>query len=397
MRSLDTAPAPRASRGYFRQLLPGLLKVPLLGRMIHIASALYRMPETRASIDNIARHQHDAATQVRQELHAARHELHAARHDGTLPPEVQNLLMSMPPALRQLHRAQQDIAAQFQAQAEQMLAQARAASDAQLSAYVQRLEPLAQRLDALAQQVGNEVQCSQTLIERSDALAQSIAQLGTQLEATRTRQEFVRRELMFEFRYGSGRTSNLTHTQPAAQATVEIVDPKKFDAARREGRLKLNLGCGHVPIDGYLNVDLRKLPGVDIVSGVEQLPVQPGEVAEIMSAHLLEHFPQEQLVRELLPYWKSLLRPGGTFRAVVPDAEAMIAQFSANQMQYDTLREVTFGAQDYDGDFHYNMFTPQSLAKLLEAADFHDVQVLARGRPNGDCLEFEIRAANGKE
>jgi len=391
MRSLETAPIHQTARGYFRQILPRLLRIPVLGRVIHIASALYRMPETRANIDNIARRQQADQSHVR----AAPAPTPAPYK---LPPEVQNLLMSMPPALRQMHRAQQEIATQFHMQAEQLLAQVHAASNAQLAAQNHHVESLAQQLNVLAQHTHAQSQHLQALNERSGALAQSLANVDTQLGATRVRQEFVRRELMFEFRYGAGRTSKLTHDQPTATpVNAEIVARDKFDAARHACELRLNLGCGHVPLEGYLNVDVRKLPGVDIVCGVEQLPVQPGEAAEIMSAHLLEHFPQEQLVRELLPYWKSLLRSGGTFRAVVPDAEAMIAQFSAQQMSYDTLREVTFGAQDYDGDFHYNMFTPQSLAELLDAAGFNDVQVLARGRPNGDCLEFEIRASNGKE
>jgi hypothetical protein len=61
------------------------------------------------------------------------------------------------------------------------------------------------------------------------------------------------------------------------------------------------------------------------------------------------------------------------------------------------LREVTFGTQWYDGNFHYNMFTPDALATLLEVAGFRSVQVLARGRPNGKCREFEIPAVNSTE
>ena len=37
-------------------------------------------------------------------------------------------------------------------------------------------------------------------------------------------------------------------------------------------------------------------------------------MSEIYSAHLLEHFPEEELSRELLPYWYSLLRPGAGSR-----------------------------------------------------------------------------------
>ncbi|GAB2921141.1 hypothetical protein GCM10027093_69910 [Paraburkholderia jirisanensis] len=61
------------------------------------------------------------------------------------------------------------------------------------------------------------------------------------------------------------------------------------------------------------------------------------------------------------------------------------------------LREVTFGAQDYDGNFHYNMFTPDTLARLLDTAGFCSTQILARARASGNYLEFEICARNGNE
>ncbi|WP_460910019.1 class I SAM-dependent methyltransferase [Paraburkholderia jirisanensis] len=308
MRSLETAPAERDARGHLRQLLPGLLSVPVLGRLIHIAAALYRSPETRTTIHGIARRQQDLADQTRPNSTDPQHER------WPLPPEVQNLLVSLPPTLRQLHRAQHEIPAQFSAEAERLLAQAHLATGKQLAAHGQSLDFIAQQLEAMAY--------------RSDEIVQRLATLATQIEGVSVRQEFIRHELMIQFRYGVGST-------PSGQSAPEIVAAEKFAAARQDGVVKPNLGCGHVPLDGYLNVDLRKLPGVDIVTHVDALPVRPGEAAEIMSAHLLEHFPQEQLMRELLPYWKSLLRPGGIFRAVVPDAEAMIAQFCTNRLTYD--------------------------------------------------------------
>ena len=150
-----------------------------------------------------------------------------------------------------------------------------------------------------------------------------------------------------------------------------------------------------MPLDGYLNVDRRALEGVDIVAEVDDIPLDAGEVDEIFSSHLLEHFPEEHLVRKALPHWMNLLRDGGVFRAVVPDAEAMIRAYAAGDYPYSDLREVTFGAQDYDGDFHYNMFTPESLSRILVAAGFDEVTVLAEGRRNGACLEFEIQGRKG--
>lgn len=59
---------------------------------------------------------------------------------------------------------------------------------------------------------------------------------------------------------------------------------------------------------------------------------------------------------------------------------------------FERLREVTFGGQDYNGDFHFNMLNTKSLTSLLLEAGFTDVKVIAENRENGGCKEFEILA-----
>ena len=136
---------------------------------------------------------------------------------------------------------------------------------------------------------------------------------------------------------------------------------------------------------------MRELPGVDVVADAAGLPFEPGMVAELHSAHLLEHFPVEHLRRVVLPHWHGLLRQGGELRAIVPDAEAMLADFAAREMSFDDLREVTYGLQDYDGDYHFNMFSRDQLAGLLREAGFVEVAFAAQARRNGKCREMEIR------
>ena len=115
-------------------------------------------------------------------------------------------------------------------------------------------------------------------------------------------------------------------------------------------------------------------------------------MSEIYSAHLLEHFPEEELSRELLPYWYSLLRPGGRFAAVVPDTETMLTELAAGRMSFSDFREVTFGGQEYDGDFHFNMFSRASICRVLEKAGFVGAHVEAAGRRNGLCYEMGVVA-----
>jgi predicted SAM-dependent methyltransferase len=203
--------------------------------------------------------------------------------------------------------------------------------------------------------------------------------------------EFVRRELMYEIRH-TGKSG--AHCSSVLEAETKILNPEKLAAARSHG-LRLNLGCGHIPLPGFLNVDQREIPGVDILSEAGRLPFAPSEIDEICSAHFLEHFPEEELRRTLLPYWHELLKAGGIFRAVVPDGNAMIREFSQGRFAYKDLHEALYGAQEYQGDFHYTLFTSQHLTELLREAGFSDVTLLDEGRRNGSCYEFEICARKG--
>ncbi len=231
------------------------------------------------------------------------------------------------------------------------------------------------------------------LLDRLGTSNASDREFARRLSALEQRTEFIRREILHEFRHGDAAEQPLRNiaddVEPAGPA-VEIP---------HDGPVRLNLGAGHHPIDGFVNVDARELPGIDVVADVAALPFRPGSIQAIHSAHLLEHFPQERLRRRLLPHFRDLLVPGGEFSAVVPDAEAMLRAHAQDEQafSFDRLRLVTFGEQEYDGDYHHTMFTPSSLTALLEEAGFVDVAVPVCGRLNGECFEFEITAKTARE
>lgn len=337
-----------------------LSRVPLIGRLVHIASAVWRLPQLRASYSELR-------TVYAEQLPAlldAVSRLNAKQH--AIDQDRDNLVASVPVALRAIQR---DIFA----------------SRGDIARLGEDLTKL------------RESALNRTAID--DALA-SLERLQSNVDELRVgelrdtcgyllgRVEFVRRELMFEMRYGA-RSGDAGAEK--LETAARVIARDKLDAAVEKG-LKLNLGCGHIPLDGFINVDRRELPGVDVVAEVNALPEGVCEAEEVFSSHMLEHFPQEQLCRELLPYWKSLLKKGGVIRAVVPDAEAMIREYQAGRYPYDDMREVLYGAQDYDGDFHYNMFTPEHMVRLLEEAGFESAKIVEAGRKNGRCFEFEVVA-----
>lgn len=216
-------------------------------------------------------------------------------------------------------------------------------------------------------------------------IAQKIEWIKIDNDNIRSRLEFIRKETMFELR------RQLKVTTPTRKDSIApiFVSREKIECMKSS---KLNLGCGHIAKQDYINVDSRALPGVDLVADVTDLPFEASSIDCIYSAHLVEHFSDHALRNIVLPHWHELLHTDGTLVIVAPDAKAMMEGYAQGDFSFDEMREVIFGGQEYEGDFHFNMLTPDNASDLLQNVGFSSVQVVASARRNGQCLEFEITA-----
>lgn len=216
--------------------------------------------------------------------------------------------------------------------------------------------------------------------------------------------QFARDELMFELRKqlklkpdspaitavsNQSDVSGCSSVQSINKTASLILNEKKLQSLTE---IHLNLGCGKKHLANKVNIDNRHLPGVDILAPVDQLPFEGEAIQSIYAAHLLEHFPHQYLQDVLLPYWHSLLKPGGELNLIVPDALAMMNSFHRGEMSFEDFALLTFGKQDYEGDFHYVMFSVESLTELLKATGFRDISVVEQARRNGLCFEMEVLA-----
>jgi glycogen(starch) synthase len=185
---------------------------------------------------------------------------------------------------------------------------------------------------------------------------------------------------------GAGRQPEIS--EPA------IVDPAAYShkLAEMGDLIRVNLGCGEKPLAGYINIDCRRVPEVDVVADVRRLPFGERSLFEIHSAHLVEHFPANHLRRVILPYWKTLLRSGGILRTVCPNWQAMIQHLSRGEMSLEDFHLVTFGGQEYDTDTHFAMYTPGTFSAILTETGFRNIQIVSEQRQNGLCPEMEILA-----
>ena len=132
------------------------------------------------------------------------------------------------------------------------------------------------------------------------------------------------------------------------------------EAAAKDEGLRLNLGCGSVHPEGWVNVDaslgarLAGLPGIgpllcrwlglritwspDIV--VHDLrrpfPWPDASASVVYSSHTLEHLTRED-GRRFLRECRRVLAPGGVVRIVVPDVARILAGLEKGRFPADEL------------------------------------------------------------
>src|SRR5215469_583796 len=88
-------------------------------------------------------------------------------------------------------------------------------------------------------------------------------------------------------------------------------EPKDFPL----GRWNLYIGGAGRVVDGYVNIDLFQVPGVDVVADAELLPFPPDLFQRIECDAVLEHVRDPQ--RVVCEMYR-VLRPGGYLHIVTP-------------------------------------------------------------------------------
>lgn len=86
--------------------------------------------------------------------------------------------------------------------------------------------------------------------------------------------------------------------------------------------MKLNLGSGNEPLEGYVNVDARRSAGVQVVADLQRLPFAARSVEAVHASSVLEHFEDPYAVLDEI---HRVLLPDGRLTARVPSPWAYIA------------------------------------------------------------------------
>lgn len=143
--------------------------------------------------------------------------------------------------------------------------------------------------------------------------------------------------------------------------------------------LKLNLGAGKSPMDGYENLDRK--------TGQEIFPLAyPDESAdEIRASHVLEHFSHRD-TEAVIADWVRVLKPGGLLKIAVPNLETVAALVVDGQNV--NAQGYLMGGHLDDNDHHGALFTPGSLAQIFMDAGLERVSYWASDYD--DCSSLPV-------
>jgi len=189
--------------------------------------------------------------------------------------------------------------------------------------------------------------------------------------------------------------------------------------------MKINLGCGSTPLEGYINVDMDTLedlraryPNRNFLDDtiikqwdIFNLPVEDSSVDEIRADCLFEHlnFKEERLIFEES---KRVLKTGGLLNISVPDFETIAKQwleaednwqdwyrdddeaieqthwFGTYEYSFDNrwgyIAASIFGSQNGEGQYHKNCYTIGKLRNIFKKLDFDMVDESYYKWPRGD-------------
>jgi predicted SAM-dependent methyltransferase len=179
--------------------------------------------------------------------------------------------------------------------------------------------------------------------------------------------------------------------------------------------LRLNIGCGNVPLKGWINVDKFYYPGSDAKQldqmGVEkwentvesqwlygdatQLDFPDETFDEVMIIHCLEHLDMEQGNLAIKEAYR-VLKPGGTFDVELPDLlkacelmPTVHVTATGDNQPWHRVMGLLYGAVGEEhggkGQYHLCGYTKEYLRFKLDERGFNDIKELPVGYGHGDA------------
>lgn len=142
--------------------------------------------------------------------------------------------------------------------------------------------------------------------------------------------------------------------------------------------MRLNLGCGEDVKPGYLNVDLKKRDGVDLIANIMTLSFAPETFTEVFLGDILEHLYVSQAIK-LLKNCYEWLKPKGTVIIHTTNLPFLASNLAdggdyTDPLHWEVLKWMygitPAGESNSPYMIHYWSYSKESLSHLLKQIGF---------------------------
>jgi SAM-dependent methyltransferase len=156
--------------------------------------------------------------------------------------------------------------------------------------------------------------------------------------------------------------------------------PQEAPTAHEAPIKRLNWGCGEHPEPGWINSDIKELPGIEIACDIRQgLPVEDDSFDYIVSIHALPEIPYTDLPK-VLTELRRVLKPGGVVRLGLPDLDRGVRAYLSGDRDYFLVPDedaATIGGKLVTQLVWYgwsrSLFTQDFTEELLRKAGFREM------------------------
>jgi len=141
--------------------------------------------------------------------------------------------------------------------------------------------------------------------------------------------------------------------------------------------VSLNVGCGEKSLSSInnfkcINIDIRPLPGVDMVCDVRQLPFDDNYFDRILASDIIEHFPVME-THGLIEEWARVLKVDGRMKIRTPSLKWMTSTYTREQ-NAEFISWHLFGGQEYKENFHYVIFDQKWLSAICSKFNLKTIE-----------------------
>jgi hypothetical protein len=134
------------------------------------------------------------------------------------------------------------------------------------------------------------------------------------------------------------------------------------DVLRRQSGILLDIGCGGNKQEGHVGMDIRPLPGVDIVWDFEDIPwpLSDESVLRAIASHVVEHINPHKFgfVRWMDEVWR-VMKPGGQLMIAVPHGSSQGYLQDPTHCNPCNEQTWTYFDPEANGGVLYNIYKPK--------------------------------------